>query len=144
MMLIASEWSALGWPLSASPVLPAPQTSHNVAVQLVELPVGIPRPEIVPQASKHGRQFRNKLLHIFPLCRLLVNARIQVLADAFGSAFHGLGGDLKPGQQFNLAATVIEGSFRSHRRQHSPNPGRQIFVFNVQFDVEGDLAFATV
>ena len=42
------------------------------------------------------------------------------------------------------SATVIEGSFRSHRRQHSPNPGRQIFVFNVQSDVEGDLAFATV
>ena len=32
----------------------------------MELPIGIPRPEIVPPAAKHGRQFCDDLLHILP------------------------------------------------------------------------------
>ena len=83
-------------------------------------------------------------IQLYGLVYCCLLAPDQVLADAFGSALHSLGGDLKPGQQCDLPTTVIEGSFRSHHRQHSPHAGRQIFVFNVQFDVEGDLALATV
>ena len=64
--LIAGEWSSLRWPLPAPPVLPAAQTLDHEVVHLVELPVGIPRPEIVPPAAKHGRQFRDDLLHFLP------------------------------------------------------------------------------
>src|SRR5580704_10503226 len=39
--------------------------NHEV-VHLVELPVGIPRPEIIPPAAKYGCQFRDDLLHILP------------------------------------------------------------------------------
>ena len=48
------------------PILPAPQTLYHVAIQFVELPAGIPRPEIVPPGAKRGIQFRDNLLHILP------------------------------------------------------------------------------
>src|SRR5450432_4880981 len=66
MKLIAGEWSPLRWPLPTPPVLPAAQALNHEVVHLVELPVGIPRPEIVPPAAKHGRQFRDDLLHFLP------------------------------------------------------------------------------
>src|SRR5438552_879123 len=45
--------------LSIPPILPPAQTLDHRIVHLVELPVGIPRPEIVPPAAKHGRRFRD-------------------------------------------------------------------------------------
>src|SRR5450631_3521958 len=66
MELIAGEWSPLRWPLPTTPVLPASQALYHEVVHFVELPVGVPRPEIVPPAAKHGRQFRDDLLHFFP------------------------------------------------------------------------------
>src|SRR5690348_3116985 len=66
MELIAREWWPLRGSLSAPPDLPAAQTLHHKSVHLVELPVGIPRPEVVPPAAKHGCQFRDDLLHILP------------------------------------------------------------------------------
>ena len=56
--LIAGEWSASRGSLPAPPVLPAAPTIHHNRVHLVELPEGIPRPELVPPAAKHGRQVR--------------------------------------------------------------------------------------
>ena len=47
-------------------MLPASQARHHKIVHLVELPVGVPRPEIVPPAARHGRQFRDDLLHFLP------------------------------------------------------------------------------
>src|SRR4051794_19355501 len=69
--LIAGEWCSLRWPLPAPPVLPASQTLDYEVVHLVELPVGIPRPEIVPPAANHRSQFRDDLLHIFPALPLV-------------------------------------------------------------------------
>src|SRR5579885_3663096 len=66
VQLIAGEWSPLRRPLPAPPVLPAAEAFDHEVVHLVELPVGIPRPEIVPPAAKYGRQFRDDLLHILP------------------------------------------------------------------------------
>src|SRR6516162_3858766 len=53
-------------PLSTPPNLPAVQSLVNKSIQPVELPVGIARPEVVPPAAKHGIQFRDDLLHVFP------------------------------------------------------------------------------
>ncbi len=64
--LIPGEWGSLRGSLSAPPILPLAQTLHHEVVHLVELPVGIPRPEIVPPATKHGRQFRDDLLYVLP------------------------------------------------------------------------------
>ena len=54
------------WPfrraLPAAPVLPATQTPYHEAVHLVELPIGVPRPEIAPPTTKHGRQLRGQLI----------------------------------------------------------------------------------
>ena len=59
------RWTLRG-PLSAPPALPATKSQHHVGIHLIELPVGVARPEVVPPAAKDGSQFRNKLLHIFP------------------------------------------------------------------------------
>ena len=64
--LVTGEWRAFRGSLPAPPVLPAAQTLYHVPVHLIKLPVGIPRPEIVPPAAKYGRQFRNHLLHLLP------------------------------------------------------------------------------
>src|ERR1035441_6189649 len=64
--LIAAERGSLREPLPAPPELPAAQTQEHEGVHFMELPVGIPAPEIVPPAAKHGRQFRDDLLHILP------------------------------------------------------------------------------
>src|SRR6516162_3275329 len=53
-------------PLSTPPNLPAVQSLVNKSIQPVELPVGIPRPEVVAPAAKHGIQFRDDLLHVLP------------------------------------------------------------------------------
>ena len=64
-LLASKRWTLRG-PLSPPPALPATKTQHHVGIHLIELPVGIARPEIVPPAAKHGSQFRDKLLHILP------------------------------------------------------------------------------
>jgi hypothetical protein len=61
----AKRWTPRG-PLSAPPILPLAQTLYHEVVHLIEFPVGIPRPEIVPPAANDGRQFRDDLLHILP------------------------------------------------------------------------------
>ena len=64
--LIAGPSRLPGRPLPAASKLPAAHAPENVTIQLVELPIGIPRPEVVSPAAKHGIQFRDDLLHIFP------------------------------------------------------------------------------
>jgi hypothetical protein len=64
--LIPGELGSFLWPLPTPPVLPLAQALHHESVHLVERPIGIPRPEVVPLAAKHGRQFRDDLLHLFP------------------------------------------------------------------------------
>src|SRR5262249_60984107 len=64
--LISAERLSLGDSLPAPPELPAAQTRDHEGVHVMELPIGIPRPEIVPPAAKHGRQFCDDLLHILP------------------------------------------------------------------------------
>src|SRR5580698_4773576 len=66
MELIAGEWRSFRRPLPTPPMLPAPQTLDHKTIHLIELPVGISRPEIVPPAAKHGCQFRDDLLHVLP------------------------------------------------------------------------------
>ncbi len=61
----AGEERTPGGPLPTPPILPATQARHYEGIHLIEHPVGIARPEI-PPAAKHGRQCRDKLLHLFP------------------------------------------------------------------------------
>src|SRR5215471_13399243 len=58
-------WSRRG-ALAASPILPVAQTLHHEMIHTVECPIGIARSEIISPAAKHGIQFHNQLLHIFP------------------------------------------------------------------------------
>jgi hypothetical protein len=64
--LIGREWAASRWPLPAAALLPPKQTPEHECVHFVELPIGIPRPEVVSPAAKHGIQFRDYLLHVLP------------------------------------------------------------------------------
>lgn len=66
MKLIASKRRTRRSSLPTPPELPAAQAANHKTIHLVELPVGIPRPEIVPPAAKLGRQYRNDLLHFLP------------------------------------------------------------------------------
>jgi len=50
--LLASKKWTLGGPLSAPPALPAMKTFHHVGIHLIEVPVRIARPEMVPPAAK--------------------------------------------------------------------------------------------
>jgi hypothetical protein len=64
--LSASKEGTLRGPLAATPKPPTAEATHHVVIHLIELPIGVPRPEIVPPAAKHGSQCRDDLLYIFP------------------------------------------------------------------------------
>src|SRR5947209_7342664 len=88
--LIAGKRWTLRGPLSAPPIMPLAEPLQYEVVHLVELPVGIPRPEVVSPATKNGRQFGDELLHIPPLCRALVSpcTRSRSFFVAFGLGHH--------------------------------------------------------
>src|SRR5579864_2031331 len=65
--LLAGKQGTLRGALSAPPILPATKTFHHEGIHLIELPVGIARPKVIPPAAKHGRQFRDNLLHVLPV-----------------------------------------------------------------------------
>jgi hypothetical protein len=58
--------------------------------------------------------------------------------------FHRLSGYLKIGEQFQLLAAMIEGSLLANDSLHTAHPRRELCVFNVQFDIGGELAGMTV
>src|SRR6516225_3313266 len=69
-LLVGKGWTLRG-PLASPPALPASEFAYHVGIHLIEFSVGVARPEVVPPAAKHGSQFRNKLLHIFPALPLV-------------------------------------------------------------------------
>src|SRR5271166_3360214 len=73
-------------PLTAAPVHPMRQPSVHITVALMELPVGVPRPEIVAPTSKNGIQCRNDLLHVLPAV-----PRVGQLMHAFPDSLLRLG-----------------------------------------------------
>ncbi len=85
---MAGEWRSLGRPLPTPPKLPAAQAPHQEVVHLVELPAGVPRPEIVPQPRSTGVSSATIRFTSFPLWRLPVNSRTR--SRSFLVAF-GLG-----------------------------------------------------
>src|SRR3990172_12576100 len=52
--------------LPAAPVHPAREPRIHIAVELIELPFGVPRPEVVAPSPKNGIQRRDDLLHVLP------------------------------------------------------------------------------
>src|ERR1700691_2733472 len=73
-------------PLPAAPDHPVREPYIHIAVELIELPVGISRPEVVAPTSKNGIQCRDDLLHILPAV-----PRIGQLMHAFPDALRRLG-----------------------------------------------------
>src|SRR5579864_4768480 len=56
-------------PLAALPsptTHPLGQSMIDIAIQLIELPFGVPRPEVVSPAPEHRIQRGDDLLHVFP------------------------------------------------------------------------------
>src|SRR5579862_515408 len=72
-------------PLSSAPSYPLGETPEHITIQLIELPFGIPRPEVVSPSPEHGIQRRNNLLHVFSAV-----PRIGQLMHAFPDSLHGL------------------------------------------------------
>ena len=91
-------------------------------------------------------QNRNRLSHDHgqiqlhgPLdLRLL--ARGDIFSDGLRRALHGFGGHLQIGEQFHLLASVIERGLLAHDGLHAAHPGRGLRVFDIQFDIGGELA----
>ena len=55
-------------------------------------------------------------------------------------AFYRFGGDLQIGEQFQLPTAMIEGSLLAHDSLHAAYSRRELGVFDVQFDISGELA----
>ena len=68
----------------------------------------------------------------------------DVASDGLRGALHRLGGHLQAGQDFHLLAAMIEGGLLTHDRLHAAHPRRELRVFDVQFDIGGELAGMTV
>ena len=68
----------------------------------------------------------------------------DILSDGFRRPLHGFGGHLQIGEQLHLLASVIEGRLLAHHRLHAAHPGRELRVFDVQFDIGGELAGVAV
>src|SRR5271168_1016856 len=71
-------------PLPSAPNHPARQPRPNVTVELIELPFGIPRSEVVSPSPKHGIQCCDDLLHVFPAV-----PRFGQLMHAFPDSLRG-------------------------------------------------------
>src|ERR1017187_8896376 len=71
--------------LPAAPVPPAHKTREHILIELIELPIGIPRTEVVAPPSKHGCQLRDDLLHVLPAL-----PRIGHLSHTFPDSLHRL------------------------------------------------------
>ena len=71
---------------------------------------------------------------------LLLLACGDILADRFRRSLHGFGGHLQIGEQFHLLASVIEGGLLADDRLHAAHSRRELRVFDVQFDIGGELA----
>ena len=74
---------------------------------------------------------------------LLLLPMRKIFSDRFRRALHGFGGDLQASQEFHRLASVVEGSFLAHRRQHAAHARRQLRPVDVQFDVRGKLSGVT-
>src|ERR1700683_3043807 len=72
-------------PLPSAPNHPACEPRPDIAVELIELPFGIPRSEIVSPSPEHGVQRRDNLLHVLPAV-----PRIGQLTYAFPDSLHCL------------------------------------------------------
>ena len=64
----------------------------------------------------------------------------DICAYSLRRALHGFGGHLQIGEEFHLLASVVEGALLAHDRLHTPHSRRDLGVFDIQFDVGGELA----
>jgi hypothetical protein len=70
--------------------------------------------------------------------------RGDILSDRFRRALYGFGGYLQPSEQFHLLPAMIERSFLTHDSLHAAHTWREFRVFDIQFDIGGELAVMAV
>src|SRR5437660_156794 len=68
----------------------------------------------------------------------------DIRADGLRRPLHRFGGHFQAGQNSHLFAAMVEGPILAHHRLHAAHPGREFCVFNVQFDIDGELPLLTV
>jgi hypothetical protein len=64
----------------------------------------------------------------------------DILADRFGGALDRLAGDGQAGEELQLFAPLIEGSFVADRRHHPAHARREFRVLDVEIDIHWKLA----
>ena len=60
--------------------------------------------------------------------------------NRFRRPLYRFGGHLQIGKQFHLLASLIEGRLLAHHRLHAAHSGRELGIFDIEFDVGGKLA----
>lgn len=64
----------------------------------------------------------------------------DIVSDCLRRALHRFRSHLQISKQFQLLASMIEGGLLTYDRLHAAYPSRELRVFDVQFDVSGELA----
>src|SRR5215472_831060 len=54
------------WVVGPAPILPASKTLNHEVIHTVEFPFGVACTEIISPPTKHGIEFHDQLLHVFP------------------------------------------------------------------------------
>src|SRR6185369_79586 len=85
---------------------------------------------------------RQVQLHGSPDLFLLV--RGDVRPDGFRRSLHGFGGYLQVGEEFQFLPAMSERCVLSHQSLHPAHSWRQFHVFDIQFDISGELAVVTL
>ena len=124
--LTSRVWA--GWPS----VLPGPARGFL-------FPCGDTRPVHLDtqdwnRLSHHRRQIQpHGPLDLFQL------ARGDVCSDRLRRSLHGFGGHLQIGQQFHVLSALVERGLLTEHRLHATHSGGGLGVFDVQFDIGGEL-----
>lgn len=68
----------------------------------------------------------------------------NIFPDGLGRALHRLGGHFQIRQEFHLLPPLLERDLLADDGLHAAHTGRELRVFNVQFDIGGELSAVAV
>jgi hypothetical protein len=63
----------------------------------------------------------------------------DVGSDGLGHSLHGLGGYLQTSQEFHPLAALLERGVLAERGLHAAHSGRELGIFDIQFDIGREL-----
>ncbi len=94
----------------------------------------------VPLHLPEGKGFSHdgRQIQLHGAVQVCLLAPRDVAADGLRRTFHGWGAHFPTRRQFDLLASVVARSLRTHHRQQAPHAGRQILALDIPFGVKGE------